>query len=258
MSSIDTAIILAAGAGSRLGELTAARPKMFLEIAGRKLIDYQLAHLASRGVTHVIIATGHRHEWVVETMGDRYLGVEIRYAHNESYDSTESAWSLFGCREIWSATPRPVLFLHSDIFYDPAILDLVLASESETVLALDEHYETITKDEVVMTGRGGSIRGIQRGPLSEASEFAGEVVGIHRYSKDYLAGFFDFLDDKLTRSDRAHHYEFLSVEFAESRNHRMSYVSTNRLPWININYREDLEYAADEIYPILAPRNSGT
>ncbi len=58
------AIVLAAGIGSRLGELTKNAPKCLLPVAGRPLLDYWCETLAQAGVTDVYINTHHHAEQV--------------------------------------------------------------------------------------------------------------------------------------------------------------------------------------------------
>ena len=56
------AIILAAGKGSRLGELTNNKPKSFIEIKGKKLIEYNLDMLLKYGINDITIVTGYMSE----------------------------------------------------------------------------------------------------------------------------------------------------------------------------------------------------
>ena len=54
------AIIMAAGKGSRLGELTGGNPKSFVELHGKKLIEYNLDILRELGVEEIIVVTGYK------------------------------------------------------------------------------------------------------------------------------------------------------------------------------------------------------
>lgn len=54
------AIIMAAGKGSRLGSLTKGKPKSFVEIKGKKLIEYNLQLLQKYHVDEIIIVTGYQ------------------------------------------------------------------------------------------------------------------------------------------------------------------------------------------------------
>ncbi|MDF2565867.1 MAG: putative sugar nucleotidyltransferase, partial [Massilibacillus sp.] len=60
------AIIMAAGKGSRLGEITNGKPKSFLEIKGKKLIEYNIQMLHKYGIHDITIVTGYQSEAFVE------------------------------------------------------------------------------------------------------------------------------------------------------------------------------------------------
>ena len=56
------AIILAAGRGSRMKNLTDDRPKCLVELRGKALLDWQLAALREAGIEQAAIVTGYRRE----------------------------------------------------------------------------------------------------------------------------------------------------------------------------------------------------
>ena len=64
------AIIMAAGKGSRLGNLTQDMPKSFLEIQGIKLIEYNIALLHAYGINDIVIVTGYQCEKIEELVKD--------------------------------------------------------------------------------------------------------------------------------------------------------------------------------------------
>ena len=68
------AIIMAAGKGSRLGNLTEDKPKAFLEIQGIKLIEYNLAMLHAYGIEDIIIVTGYLNEHY-EQLCSKFKGI---------------------------------------------------------------------------------------------------------------------------------------------------------------------------------------
>lgn len=78
------AMILAAGRGSRMRELTEHRPKPLLEVAGRALIEHHLARLESAGAHQIVINTSYLGEQIISALGDgsRY-GVEILWSREE-------------------------------------------------------------------------------------------------------------------------------------------------------------------------------
>lgn len=111
------AIILAAGRGSRLGHLTAARPKALLELGGRALLDHVRQGLARAGVRRTIIVVGHRAEQVE---------VHLR-AHPVPRQEAITVWQPVpqGTGQAVAAAvealdPGPTWITYADIMVDPA------------------------------------------------------------------------------------------------------------------------------------------
>jgi NDP-sugar pyrophosphorylase family protein len=78
------AIVLCAGYGTRLGQLTSEVPKPLLDAGGRPLVELILLHLRSQGIEDVAINLHFRPEAIPERLGDgATLGLRIHYAHEE-------------------------------------------------------------------------------------------------------------------------------------------------------------------------------
>ena len=73
------AIVPAAGKGTRLGSLTADRPKGLVEIADRPLLGYVFDQLVGLGVDEIIVILGYEGEQIRETFGDSFKSIPIRY-----------------------------------------------------------------------------------------------------------------------------------------------------------------------------------
>lgn len=86
------AIILAAGEGQRLRPLTATRPKVMLEAAGKPIIGYVIESLISCGIRNIVIVAGYRRDQLFDALGDgSSLGVNIRYVIQEHQAGTGHA-----------------------------------------------------------------------------------------------------------------------------------------------------------------------
>lgn len=115
---MTTAVVLAAGRGTRMGPLTAATPKPLLPVAGRPLIEHVLAGLASAGARRAVVVTGYLGEQVEARLGDgARLGLEIAYCRQPRPDGTARALllaePLIG--------PEPFLLSWGDILVPPAL-----------------------------------------------------------------------------------------------------------------------------------------
>ena len=85
------AIILCGGLATRLSKLTKSVPKILLEIGNRTVLDWQFDLLRETGVNEVILATGHQHNVLYNTVGTRHRGLEVRYAKEEKRLGTGGA-----------------------------------------------------------------------------------------------------------------------------------------------------------------------
>ena len=145
------AIVLCAGRGTRLGDLTRGRPKALLSVGGRPLIVHTLEWLAAQGVTDVLINLHYLPEAIPEAVaGSADCGVRVHYAREERLLGTAGtvrenrAWIgdknvlvVYG-DIITDQTLGPMIAKHSD---DDADATLLVHSRvgSNSVVTLDEH-----------------------------------------------------------------------------------------------------------------------
>jgi len=108
------AVILAAGRGSRMGELTRAVPKPLLEVGGMSLLERSLRALPA-SVDEAVLVVGYLKERIKRQFGHDFLGRRIRYV--EQNELLGSAHALFLCREFLG---RRLLVLNADDIYAPS------------------------------------------------------------------------------------------------------------------------------------------
>lgn len=235
---IDTAVILAAGRGSRLKGFTEHIPKGFLKIGGETLIERSIRHLKSVGITRIIIGTGYRSE-AFDLLREKY-GV-ILYK-NENYLSSESFYTLFLAQ---SFLQNDFLLLESDLLYDPAGLSFILDSSfSDTFLASgftnsnDEVYLRIN-DQLELTH-------ISQKPEDRTDAYA-ELVGITKISLNYFS---EILTSAKSDADlKKIKYEFAFMRYQQ--NSRIKVSKFENLVWCEIDDEEHLKRAQTLILPKL-------
>src|SRR5262249_41355451 len=93
--SASRAIILAAGNGTRMGRLTADRPKAMLDVDGQSIVERALDALAWCGIDDVTLVVGYQQERLRQ-----HLGARVRFIENPRYRETNSLYSLWLAREI--------------------------------------------------------------------------------------------------------------------------------------------------------------
>jgi dTDP-glucose pyrophosphorylase len=147
MTKIDKAIVLAAGRGTRMRELTAELPKPMIEVRGKPVLQHIVEGLRDAGVRDFLIVVGYRADVVRGFFADgsRY-SVAIQYKTQTVQDGTGRVVEL-GHDFV---TDRPFILAYGDILVDPANYKCVvdLADDVEAIL-------TVTRDQDV--SKGGAV-----------------------------------------------------------------------------------------------------
>jgi len=128
------AIIVAAGRGSRMGELTANKPKCFQEFAGRRLIDWQLDSLSQAGIDEITVATGYQAKLIEN------LGLETRY--NKNWNETNMVASLMCARDVLMSG-SDILVAYADIIYESRLIEALCANSDDIATIIDLGWESL-------------------------------------------------------------------------------------------------------------------
>ena len=167
------AIIMAAGKGSRIVELTMGRPKSFLEINGKKLIEYNLDVLREIGVNKIIIVTGYRYD-AFEELTKGMLDVVLIY--NPFYEMVNVLGSFFmGMEEL----SEDFLYLHADTICDSSIFERLIKSESDITLPVE--FKECDEEAMKICRENGKIVRITKQMPIDIAE--GEFIGIAAFKK---------------------------------------------------------------------------
>jgi mannose-1-phosphate guanylyltransferase/phosphomannomutase len=158
-------MILAAGAGTRMGDLTRLTPKPLLDVGGTPILGHILANLARHGFRQVVVNLHHHGEAIEAHCGDgsRY-GVAITYVHEERLLGT--AGSVKNAQEHLAGN-GPVLVHYGDVLTDQDLGALADTHRSRGALAtLLLHRRPGSNSVVVLDGEGRITRLLER-PTAE-------------------------------------------------------------------------------------------
>jgi dTDP-glucose pyrophosphorylase len=116
MAKIDKAVLLAAGRGTRMRELTADLPKPMIEVRGKPVLQHIIEGLRDSGVREFFVVVGYRADAVQNFFGDgsRYK-IEIQYATQAVQDGTGRVVDL--ARDFVGLSP--FVLSYGDILVDP-------------------------------------------------------------------------------------------------------------------------------------------
>jgi len=187
------AIILAAGEGTRLRPLTNDRPKCLVELAGKPLLDHQLAVLRSAGVNDIHVVTGYRGEMI-----DR-PGI-VRHV-NDQYATTNMTTTLFTAAKELTGS-QDVIVSYGDIVYEPAVLQSLMDVDAPIGLAVDlewKRYWSTRMDnplddvETLRLRDGNKIIELGKKPQGY-NDIEGQYMGLIKIRADHLTRLVDTYD----------------------------------------------------------------
>lgn len=174
------AVILAAGMGTRLRAEHSGKPKGFVELDGRPIIDASIARLERAGVADIIVVTGYAANYY-EQLAVRYDGL-VRTVHNPDFEHSGSMYSLWCARNL---IDDDFLLLESDLVYEQRALDVLINHEMPDVVLLSG--PTHAGDEVFVETADGLLVAMDKDKSRLQGPVAGELVGISRISRGLFA-----------------------------------------------------------------------
>jgi choline kinase len=165
MSRPTTAIILAAGPGSRLLPHTLHSPKCLTPIAGHPILRYQISALRRCGIQDIVMVVGY----LADSVRD-YVDASVTLVENKDYASTNSSYSLWLAR---THMRRGFIHLNSDLLFEPSLLRALLNSKEENAVIIDRD---VHPDSDMMKAQMNGRRIVQMGKRLNTGA-AAEVVG---------------------------------------------------------------------------------
>lgn len=179
------AIILAAGMGRRLGELTDGNTKCMLKVNGIRLIDRALdAIVAQREIKRIILVVGYKSENVYSHVGDNYKGVPVVYVENKIYDKTNNIYSLYLAKHY--LVDYDTILLESDLIFETKLLRKLIDSP-EANLALVDKYESWMDGTVVTIDTRNHIKSFIPKKYFNWEDIPQyyKTVNIYKFSKEF-------------------------------------------------------------------------
>lgn len=247
------AVILAAGMGVRLRPFTYTKPKALIEFDGITITEMCLRAFSELGITEVAIVIGWFGDLIQRRIGDNYQGMRIWYFHNPFYQITGGAHSLWFVRQFFEGAP--CVIADGDHLIDQRLLEKLLKAPYENCMLVDDlqRIEKLSEETVIM-GRDGIIRYLAWSPTGELCKMLkpedciGEAVVIVKLGAEASRVLSEEVD-RYVREGSSGKLEIITPLNKTFRRCDTHYISTGGLPWIEIDFPEDLERAKNEIYP---------
>ena len=240
------AIILAAGMGRRLGELTREQTKCMVRVNGECLIDRLLGQLARLGerLQRVVIVVGYKGERLKAHIGHRYDDrLRIEYVENPVYDRTNNVYSLALAKE--QLQEDDTLLIESDLIVSDRLLPMI-ADDERPNLALVARYESwMDGTMVAIDGEQNIVNFISKDAFdySHADSYF-KTVNIYKFSRQFSQQkYVPFLDAYTKAVGLQEYYENVLriISLLSTRDIKALPVGSEK--WYEIDDAQDLDIA---------------
>jgi len=244
------AIILAAGRGRRLEQNNSdGLPKCLMEFGGRSLLARHLDILYRLGIRQTDIVVGYEADRVVEHIATLASRPDIAFHFNPRFEEG-SVLSLWAAQETLTSG-QPVIVMDADVLYHPGILQRLVQTKKENCYLLDRDF--LPGDEPVKIAvRGGMMVEFSKQMASGLSyDLLGESVGFFRFGPACAATVAEecAIFDTEGLGDAPHEEVLRNVLLANPGS--FGFEDVTGLPWIEIDFPEDVVRASDQILPAI-------
>lgn len=178
------AIILAAGMGKRLKELTENNTKCMVKVDGTALIDRVLHQLDRLDLTRVILVVGYEGDKLIQFVDQLDIRVPVTYIWNKVYNKTNNIYSLAMAKDY--LVEEDTILLESDIIFEDGLLKALLDDKRDT-LALVDKYERWMDGTVVKLDEDDNITEFVPGRKFQFSEKDSyfKTVNVYKFGRQF-------------------------------------------------------------------------
>jgi choline kinase len=245
---ITTALLLAAGTGSRLWPLTHDSPKCLTEVNGMTLLERLVCSLRKAEFKRLIVVVGYLDRRIREALTGFAKDLTIEFVSSPKYRTTNNIYSLWIAR---NAIREPFLLVESDLIFDEVLLEgmrspdkiaisRILPWMNGTTVALDE-CRRVTRFHV------GSH------PLPD--ELMYKTVNMYSFSIHSWQRVADRLERYIAGDRVDAYYETVFAEMVAERSLAFQAVFFDNERWYEIDTLEDLR-EADRLFPTNRKRHA--
>ncbi len=239
------AIILAAGMGRRLGELTQNNTKCMVEVNGVRLIDRVINQLAKLHLSRLVLVVGYEGQKLMDYIGNRYDDMlKIEYIHNPIYDKTNNIYSLALAKE--KMCEDDTLLLESDLIFEDKMLDMLLAHPDPN-LALVAKYETwMDGTMVTLDSERNIVNFIPKQAFRyEDVDVYYKTVNIYKFSKEFSTNeYVPFLEAYCRVMGNNEYYEQVLRVITMLHSSSLKALPITNEKWYEIDDVQDLDIAS--------------
>ena len=234
IGAVNTAVLLAAGNGSRLQPATHALPKCLTEVNGVPILEQQVRCLHRWSFQRLVVVVGHLDGQIREFLARMETGLTIDYVVNPRYRTTNNIYSLWLAQE---QIVEPFLLLECDLFFKEGALWNMLEPNKVAV----SNVRPWMKGTTVSVNDEGRITSFRVGQQAAAYDF--KTVNIYSFSMATWNAIKLRLDQRIRSGNVSEYYEVVLSEMVADGDRSLEAVNFPERDWHEIDDLADLHAA---------------
>ncbi len=237
------ALILAAGMGKRLGELTQHNTKCMIKIHSVTIIERMLQQLTLFSINRIILVVGYEGDKVRQLVGNSFSNIPIVYVENPIYDRTNNIYSLSLAKEY--LLEDETLLLESDLIFSTEIISRLLANPYPNLAVVAKYQSWMDGTVVTLDDNDNILNFITKKAFNyQHIKSYFKTVNIYKFSREFSTHIYvPFLNAYSTALGNNEYYEQVLRVISLLDIQDLKAMRLNGEKWYEIDDLQDLNNA---------------
>ena len=237
------AIILAAGMGKRLKELTSEATKCMVKVNGVAMIDRMMGALDKLGLSRIVVVVGYEGQKLMDYIDALGVSTPVEYVNNTVYDKTNNIYSLYLAKDY--LVQEDTLLLESDLVFEEAVLQKLIRNPYPSLVLVDK-FESWMDGTVVTLDEHDNIQSFvakREFDFNRIDEYY-KTVNIYKFSKEFSQLYYvPFLEIYCKALGTNEYYEQVLKVITFLEDPHIKAVKLTGEKWYEIDDVQDLDIA---------------
>ena len=238
---ITTALLLAAGTGSRLLPLTQKSPKCLTLVNETSILERLIKTLNQHGFKRLVVVTGHLEDCIRNFLETRAGNIKIEYVFSPLYKTTNNIYSLWMAREIIN---EPFVLIESDLVFDPSLLTEMLYPDRIAISRMKPWLNGST----VTINPSNTVDAFHSDSINGSNEIRYKTVNIYSLSVSSWYRVIEKLNQYILAGRVNDYYEAVFRQMVVEKSLSLQAVHFDHKPWYEVDTIEDLA-CAEKLFP---------
>ena len=236
--ALRTAVVLAAGLGSRLSEVTKAIPKTMIEVDGRCIYEHILNSLIDSGIERIIFIVGYQSKLLIPLVNEyaKSKKINLIIVENKEYSQTNTMYSLWLARD---HLDESFLYVHGDLIFSTQMLSNFLKYSHENSILVDTQQPLDWDDAMKVIQNDGKLKYMSK--CISVNEMDGVAIGMYKFNKEGAKLLFGVINKLISKGVVT---SWVSEAINIASKQLSIYVDRSELhAWVDVDNLQDLNMA---------------